>query len=117
MKVIIQDAKTKRFFSDDGRWVADEEDAKDFISLMRAYHFAKQFTSGRFEVLLYCPDDNYRKSMIEGEGAGGESFGETASCTVVEKAGVKTGTRKKAGESTQWSRFNACMTSTRNYLN
>lgn len=117
MKVIIQDAKTKRYFSANGRWVASETDAKDFRSLMRAYHFAKQFTSGRFEVMLYCPDDDCRTSIIETEGAGMDGVGDKVACATVKHAKSKLAKSKKTADSTQWSRFNACMTSTRNYLN
>jgi len=117
MKVIIQDAETKRYLSTNGRWVAAENDAQDFMSLLPAYNFAKNFTSGRFEVVLYSPDDNYRTSIIEGEGKGSDSAEAVVSCVVVGYAKGKQAKHKKAGDPSVWSRFNACMTSTRNYLN
>lgn len=117
MKVIVQDARTKRFLSATGRWVTSETDAQDFLSLMRAYNYATQFTSRRFEVVLYCPDDNYRTTIIEGEGTIAEEFSESVFCGEVQGATIKQVSLKKAGDSHQWTRFNACMTSTRNYLN
>jgi hypothetical protein len=68
MKVIIQDLRTKAYFSADGRWVTDKSDATDFLTLLRAYHFARINTSGRFEVLLYCPEDDYSAGIITGIG-------------------------------------------------
>ena len=84
---------------------------------MRAYQFAKQFTTGHFEVLLYSPDDDYRTSIIEGDGAGTDGFGEKVSCTAVKNAKTKPAKTKKNAASSPWAYFNACMTSTRNYLN
>ncbi len=78
MKVIIQNLTTRRHLSADGRWVRAAEDAKDFYSLIPAYHFARQNTEGRFTVVLYCPDDNYCTNIIEGEGEGVATSGTAA---------------------------------------
>ena len=37
-------------------------------SPLPAYHYARDFTSRRFQVLLYCPDDSFCVSMIAGAG-------------------------------------------------
>ena len=68
MKVIIQNAATGRYLASDGQWVADREDARDFHTLLHGYHYAKDHLAGRFQVLLYCPDDQYCASIISGEG-------------------------------------------------
>lgn len=117
MKVIVQDATTKRYLSTNGRWVLAENDAQDFLSLMRAYNYATHFTSRRFEVVLYCPDDNYRTTIIEGEGKVAEDYNEAILCECVEDVPTKKTKHKKSSDSRQWSRFNDCMTSTRNHLN
>ncbi len=117
MKVIIQDAKTKRYFSANGRWVIAENDARDFTSLIQAYNFARRFTSRRFAVVLFSPDDNYRASIIEGEGIADDVVGEPAEVVLVEKASNQTTGEKTKSHSSPWSRFNDCMVSTRNYLN
>jgi hypothetical protein len=70
MKVIIQDTKTKAYLSADGRWVANIAEAQDFLTLLRAYHFAKEATSRNFEVLLHCPEDDYSAGIINGVGTG-----------------------------------------------
>ena len=68
MKVIVQNLHTKEYLAADGRWVADMADANDFLTLLRAYHFARIHTSRGFEVLLYCPEDDYSAGIITGIG-------------------------------------------------
>ena len=113
MKVIVQDATTKRYLSATGGWVVTENDAQDFLSLLRAYNFATHFTSRRFGVVLYCPDDNYRTTIIEGEGKVADEF----SGELMDGATVTQASHKKTDTAQQWSHFNACMTSTRSQLN
>ncbi len=113
MKVIVQDATTKRYLSATGGWVATENDAQDFLSLLRAYNFATHFTSRRFGVVLYCPDDNYRTTIIEGEGKVKDEF----SGELRDGATVKQASHQQASTAQQWSRFNTRMTSTRHQLN
>jgi hypothetical protein len=68
MKVIVQDLETGSYLSADGRWVEDQADARDFLTLMRAYNFARDNTSKHFRVLLHSPDDQYCSSIIDGMG-------------------------------------------------
>jgi hypothetical protein len=68
MRVIIQDLDTKKFLSADGRWVVNKAEARDFQTLLRAYHFAKENTAGNFEVMLHCPDDDYSAGIVSGVG-------------------------------------------------
>ena len=68
MKVIVQDISTKQFLAEDGGWVESEIEARDFFTLLRAFHFATGRLLGRFQVLLHCPDDDYSACIIEGEG-------------------------------------------------
>jgi hypothetical protein len=68
MKVIIEDMAAREFLAADGQWVADKADARDFFTLLRAYHFAQANISGRFRVLLHCIEDDYSASIIEGIG-------------------------------------------------
>jgi hypothetical protein len=68
MKVIIRDLETRKYFSPNGQWVAAAIDAKDFCALVPAYNFAKQNTRVRFQIILYCPDDNYHTGIIDGMG-------------------------------------------------
>jgi hypothetical protein len=68
MKVIVQDIETGAYLSANGRWVAAQADARDFFTLLRAYHFAKDNTARRFQVLLHCPDDQYSAGIITGVG-------------------------------------------------
>ena len=68
MKVIVQDICSKEYLSEDGQWVTSTAQAMDFSTLLRAYHFARENTSGRFQVLLYCEEDQYSACIIEGEG-------------------------------------------------
>jgi hypothetical protein len=77
MKVIIRDARTQNYLSADGGWVRSRDDAGDFFTLLRAYHFAARHTSGRFQVLLYSPDDQYCANIVEGTGTAKEEH-ETA---------------------------------------
>ncbi|HWF18124.1 MAG TPA: hypothetical protein VG754_02610 [Verrucomicrobiae bacterium] len=72
MKVIIQDIGAREFLGADGQWVSDKEDARDFFTLLHAYHFAQANTSIHFRVLLHCPEDDYSASIIEGIGTAGE---------------------------------------------
>jgi hypothetical protein len=68
VKVLVQDIATLRYLARDGRWVASRDDARDFLSLLPAYCFARDHTSCTFQVLLYCPDDNFCASIIAGQG-------------------------------------------------
>jgi hypothetical protein len=68
MKVVVQDSESGRYLSPEGRWVAAADGARDFHSILPAFHFAQSNTSVRFRVMLYCPDDQYLTSMIDGAG-------------------------------------------------
>ena len=68
MKVIIQVIGADKFVGENGCWSNDKFDAQDFFSLLRAYHFAQSNISGRFRVLLHCPEDGYVACIIEGVG-------------------------------------------------
>src|SRR5260370_8540241 len=69
MKVIIQNKETCLYFSARGLWAVRPDDAQDFLTLLPAYQFAQNNVSGRFQVVLYCADDRYQASIIEGNGA------------------------------------------------
>lgn len=68
MKVLIQDLETLRFLAPNGCWVLDREAARDFLSLLPAYYYAREHTARHFQVLLYCPEDNFSASIIAGTG-------------------------------------------------
>lgn len=76
MKVIIQNKETSLYFLARGLWSVRPDDAQDFLTLMPAYQFAQHNVSGRFQVVLYCADDQYHASIIEGNGAAISSAGE-----------------------------------------
>ena len=68
MKILIQDLETLRFLGTDGRWVPSKDDARDFHSLLPAFYHGRDFTSRRFQVLLYSAEDNFCTSIIAGVG-------------------------------------------------
>jgi len=68
MKVIVYNLQTRKYLGADGGWVVEKADAADFMTLLRAYHFARINTSGGFEVLLHCQEDDYCASIITGIG-------------------------------------------------
>jgi hypothetical protein len=68
MKVIVQDIATKLYLAAHGAWAPDAASARDFRTLLRAFHFATDNVACRFQVLLYCEDDDYVACIIEGEG-------------------------------------------------
>ena len=68
MKVIVQDIANQLYLAAHGAWVADAASARDFRTLLRAFHFATDNVACRFQVLLYCEDDDYVACIIEGEG-------------------------------------------------
>jgi hypothetical protein len=68
MKVIVLNLHTKEYLAANGAWVADKAGANDFLTLLRAYHFARINTSRGFEVLLHCLEDDYCASIITGIG-------------------------------------------------
>jgi hypothetical protein len=68
MKVIIQNKETCLYFSARGLWAVRPDDAQDFMTLLPAYQFAQNNVSGRFQVVLFCADDRYQASIIEGNG-------------------------------------------------
>src|SRR5581483_4846257 len=61
MKVIIRDARTQNYLSADGGWVRSRDDAGDFFTLLRAYHFAARHTSGRSILRQYRGGDGDRE--------------------------------------------------------
>jgi hypothetical protein len=68
MKVIVQNIATGLYLSADGAWVAEEDAARDFGTLLRAFHFATDNVACRFQVMLYSADDDYVACIIEGDG-------------------------------------------------
>jgi hypothetical protein len=81
MKVIVQDLETGRYLSADGRWVAARTNARDFGTLLRAYHFAKDNTSKHFQVLLHSTDDEYCSCIIDGVGMASSNSEAVAAAT------------------------------------
>jgi hypothetical protein len=76
MKVIIQNKETCLYFSARGLWSVRPDDAQDFLTLLPAYHFAQNNVCGRFQVVLFCADDRYHASIIEGNGVAVSSAAE-----------------------------------------
>jgi hypothetical protein len=67
MKIVIQNTETQHYLSA-GRWVSAADDADDFVAILRAYKFAREHTSGHFQIVLYCPEDEYVTNIIDGMG-------------------------------------------------
>jgi hypothetical protein len=88
MKVIVQHCETGAYLSMDGQWVAARESARDFFTLMRAYHCARNNAAGPFKVLLHCPDEEYSASIIDGVGVA-EPAEETAEVAIPIKTAAK----------------------------
>ena len=75
VKVIIQEVESNRYLSGNGQWVNSATIAEDFITILQAYTFAKNYTSGPFRVVLH--DEDYSKDILEGVGvdtAGGVAY-------------------------------------------
>ncbi len=91
-----------RFLSDDGRWVADRDDARDFYSLLPAYYFARDHTSRHFQVVLYCPEDHFCASIIAGKGVAPAAAKPAGAQVVAVKVVAKSAkTRSRAKTSSQ----------------
>ena len=74
--MIIQNKETCLYFSARGLWSVRPDDAQDFLTLLPAYQFAQNNVCGRFQVVLYCADDRYHASIIEGKGVAVSSAAE-----------------------------------------
>ncbi len=85
MKVIVQDLETMRFLAAGDCWVANRDDARDFFSLLPAYYFARDHTSRRFQIVLYCPEDHFCASIIAGKGIAPADAGHTDAQAVAVK--------------------------------
>jgi hypothetical protein len=59
MKVMVQDAETNKYFSNDGKWTAAPDEAQDFSFSFVAYEFAERRNVKAFNVLFYYPDIQY----------------------------------------------------------
>ena len=106
MKVIIQDIAANKFLAENGCWSNDKCDAQDYFSLLRAYQFAHANVSGRFRVLLHCPDDGYLACIIEGVGTvAEEEIAEVAFDVPVVKSHRPESKEQTPGESAWNSRF------------
>ena len=107
MKVIVQDIETGEYLADSGEWVTTPAEARDFLTLLRAYNFAKETISGRFQVLLYCPEDQYSACIIEGEGLVDSLTKSSSTMTQVKTAPfVRKAAHKMNSAWSQFSRFN-----------
>ena len=108
MKVIIQDIAADTFVAENGLWATDKFDAQDFFSLLRAYHFAQSNISGRFRVLLHCPDDGYMACIIEGVGTvAEEEIAEVAFEVPISKSNRPHSMEKTSPETVWSNRFDA----------
>jgi hypothetical protein len=58
MRVLIQDVKSKKYFSEH-TWVNDAREAANFVSHRLAYTFARQAGIGEFDIMLYSPVGGY----------------------------------------------------------
>ena len=89
MKVIVQDSHTGSYLSDNGAWVATRAEARDFLTLLRAYTFAQKNTSVQFKVLLHCPEDKYCTTIIDGIGLADSHTESTSAVVQVQPHQVK----------------------------
>jgi hypothetical protein len=117
VKVIIQNPETRRYLSANGRWVATEDDARDFVSLLPAYHFARNHTSGRFRVMLYCDEDNYRTTIAEGTGTGVDRFEGAPAYLPAAPVKANDVNRDQAKQSSQWLRLFTGLAGVGSHLN
>ena len=67
MKIVIQNTENQHYLSA-GRWVSAANEADDFVAILRAYKFARKNISGHFQIVLYCPEDDYVTNIIDGVG-------------------------------------------------
>ncbi len=98
MKVIIQDVDTGEYLSADGSWVADIGGARNFVTLLRAYHFAREKTARNFQVLLHCPDDDYSASIITGMGTSA-----TAETAAADSVALRVPVEMNSASQTAWT--------------
>jgi hypothetical protein len=67
MKVMIQDADTRKFFSNQGQWTATPDEAQDFSLANVAYSFAERRGVASFHVLFYYPETHYSIEILSKE--------------------------------------------------
>ncbi len=68
MKIVIQNVESQGYLAASGAWTGNAGEAEDFEAILRAYKFARDHTSGHFQIVLYCAEDNYIKNIIDGMG-------------------------------------------------
>jgi len=112
MKVIVQDLRSKAYLATDGRWVMEKPDAADFHSLLRAYHFARNSTSGTFQVLLYSPEDGYCAGIVTGVG-----IADLNTPTAPEPVAIKQLVARNNFSAQSHARFRLHFDQTNNHLN
>jgi hypothetical protein len=55
MRVLIQDERSKKYFTPCGDWAKDAQEAEDFESHRRAYTVARASDIAEFNIILYSP--------------------------------------------------------------
>ena len=55
MRVLIQDERSKKYFTPAGSWANDARQAEDFESHRRAYAVARASNVAELNIILYSP--------------------------------------------------------------
>jgi len=66
MRVLIQDAQSKKYFSERA-WVKDAREGVNFVSHRLAYRAARQTGVSEFSIVLYSPIGGYLFSVDQGK--------------------------------------------------
>ncbi|MDB6125558.1 MAG: hypothetical protein JWQ71_4551 [Pedosphaera sp.] len=81
MQVIIQNAQTRKYFSNDGQWASTPAEAQDFSLANVAYKFAERRGVKSFHVLFYYPETRYSIEILTKENDHSDYLGHVACAT------------------------------------
>lgn len=73
MNILIEDAETLEYLTNDGRWTKNVADGKSFRATHAAFQVAKREPIRRFNIVSYIPQTRQFINMDHGRGRGPET--------------------------------------------
>jgi len=73
MNILIEDAETLQYLTNDGRWTKNVADGKTFQATEAAFQVAKREPIHKFNIVCYIPQTRQFINMDHGRGRGAET--------------------------------------------
>ena len=70
MNILIEDAETLEYFTNDNKWTKKASEGKSFVATEAAFDVAKKEPIGRFNIVYYITQTEQFINMDHGRGKG-----------------------------------------------